>query len=288
MNLSRFLSIKIISSVCCYENFRLKTDWQDAPAAQVCLRKIRFGNLLKESGDILLCPLSEEAKWIGSEHVAFLPCRKLKYRGILFVCVDFYSEKREEKNAKRIAEAFKVASRHKCKKLSCPENILYSSEDKIGYDYIYFQLESVLDNFGPKEKIEFVIETVVQKKLTSFGRLLCSKVFYDFSESFVERLPYCAQVLPHYRKKLKDVRTGCSFSSRFARQIRKLLTQPIQEKKALKLFKKLSVIIATAGIDVEPSWFSSELCKEMPWNLSAIHKLLKKYNEKWANAFQEV
>ena len=29
--------------------------------------------------------------YIGTEYAAFLPCRKLKYRGIIFVSVDFYN-----------------------------------------------------------------------------------------------------------------------------------------------------------------------------------------------------
>ena len=121
---------------------------------------VKMGNLLKNSGDILLCPISEcfrpsnplsreiirkegkwlkdkiedlytseTAKWIGSEHVAFLPCRKLKYRGILFVCVDFYSENRAEINAARIAEALVVARRYGCAKLTCPQNILYRRDN---------------------------------------------------------------------------------------------------------------------------------------------------------------
>lgn len=101
---------------------------------------LRFGNLLKDKGDILLCPIGEDFKpanplayWVveregkylknvlknleGTEYdktdfSVFIPCKKLHYKGIIFVCVDFHSENRADINAKRIADGFLLAKKH--------------------------------------------------------------------------------------------------------------------------------------------------------------------------------
>ncbi len=278
--------------------------------------KIRYGNLLKDSGDILLCPLSEgfkpsnslsrsiikregkwldkeiknlyssdNTKWIGSEHVAFLPCRKLKYRGILFVCVDFYSENRTEINAGRIAEALEIAEKYKCKKLSCPQNILYAPEEAYRYDYIRFQFESIIRSLGSKIKIDFVIETVIQKTLHSYPLYASTMILYDFSNSLVEYLPRCAQILQHYRKPLRSVRTVYSISTHTQKQIKALLTKPINEKSAVRLFKKLYKIMGgyyETGVGRGNDgfgFFLLSLCEEMPWNFYRILELLKNFTE---------
>ena len=310
----RFPFIKTISTVVYDKASGLTgTHWQDY-VDQNFIFKIRFGNLLKDSGDILLCPLSEgfkpsnplsrsiikkegkwldkeiknlyssdNAKWIGSEHVAFLPCRKLKYRGILFVCVDFYSENRTEINAARIAEALEIAGKYKCKKLACPQNVLYSPEEAYSYDYIHFQFESIIRSLGSKIKIDFVIETVIQKTLHSYPLYASTMVFYDFSNSLVEYLPRCAQILRHYRKLLRPVRTVYSFSARTQKHIKDLLTKPINEKLTIRLFKKLYKIMG--GYDETGvgrgndgfGFFLLSLCEEMPWNFYKILELLKNF-----------
>lgn len=96
-----FLFIKTLSTVVYDEKFGL-AGYPKNPIDQSFIFKIRYGNLLEYSGDILLCPLSEgfkpsnplsrkiikkegkwldkeiknlyscdNSKWIGSEHVAF-------------------------------------------------------------------------------------------------------------------------------------------------------------------------------------------------------------------------
>jgi hypothetical protein len=312
----RFPFIKTLSTILYEKGFGLSGYPQKNPIDQDFLFRIRYGNLLKDSGDILLCPLSESfkpsnplsisiikkegkwldkeiknlyssdnAKWIGSEHVAFLPCRKLKYRGILFVCVDFYSKDREKINAGRIAEALEIAAKYNCSKLSCPQNLLYNPEENYGYDYIHSQFDSIFNVLGSKTKINFVIETVIQKTLKSFHQYESTAVFYDFSTSLVEYLPDCAQILQHYRKSLKKIRTVYSFSTHTQKQIKALLTKPINEKSAFILFKKLfekmggyeesEVGRYNDGFD----FFLLDLCREMPWNFFKILDLLKKFTD---------
>lgn len=312
----RFPFIKTISTVVYDKAFGLTGTPQPTPIDQSFIYKIRYGNLLKDSGDILLCPLSEDfkpsnplsrsiiekegewldkeiknlyssdnAKWIGSEHAAFLPCRKLKYRGILFVCVDFYSKNRTEINAARIAEALEIAGKYKCKKLSCPQNVLYSPEAACSYDYIRFQFESIIRSLGSKIKIDFVIETVIQKTLHSYPLYASTMVLYDFSNSLVEYLPRCAQILQHYRKQLWPVRTVYSFSVHTQKQIKALLTMPINEKRTIRLFKKLYKIMG--GYDETGvgrgndgfGFFLLSLCEEMPWNFYKILELLKNFTD---------
>lgn len=312
----RFPFVKTLSTVVYDRAFGLTGYPQPNSIDQDFIFKIRYGNLLKDSGDILLCPLSEgfkpsnplsrniikkegkwldkeiknlypsdNAKWIGSEHVAFLPCRKLKYRGILFVSVDFYSEKREEINAGRITEALEVATRYNCKKLSCPQNLLYNPEEKYGYDYIHFQFESIILALGSKIKIDFVIETVIRKNLKSFPEYVSTSIYYDFSNSLVDYLPRSALILPYYRIALKSVRTAYSFSTHTQKQILALLTKPINEKGAFRLFKKLYKIMG--GYDESGvgryndgfGFFLLGLCKEMPWNFFRILEFLKRFTD---------
>ncbi len=310
----RFPFVKTLSTVVYDRAFGLTGYPQPNSIDQYLIFRIRYGNLLKDSGDILLCPLSEgfkpsnplsrniikkegkwldkeiknlyssdNAKWIGSEHVAFLPCRKLKYRGILFVCVDFYSENREKINADRIAEALEVAAKYSCKKLSCPQNLLYNPEEKYGYDFIFFQFDSIIRALGTKVKIDFVIETVIKKTLKSFSDYESTMVLYDFSNVSVEYLPDCAQILPYYRKVLRSVRTVYSFSAHTQKQIRALLTTPLKEKKVFRLFKKLYKIMG--GYDESGvgrgnegfGFFLLGLCQEMPWNFFEIKKLIDEF-----------
>ena len=284
--------------------------------------RIKFGNILKSSGDILLCPLSEDFKpsnplsrkiieregkwlkriieelyssenpqWIGSEHVVFLPCRKLKYRGILFVSVDFYSDTREEVNAERIGEALTVAHKYNCKKLTCPQNLLYSHDDKFGFDYIYHQWNDIVLRL--KDKIDFVIETLVQKNWVGFNMLQSSIVYYDFSSAMTESLPYCAQILMHYRNKIRSIGTVYYFSARTARQIRRLLTEPIKHKKALHLFKKLQRIMGVyseSGVDrcnEGYEFFILEMCREMPWNFLKLKELFESLPEDKYGSFDD-
>ena len=209
----------------------------------------------------------------------------MKYRGILFVCVDFYSKNRTEINAARIAESLEIAGKYKCKKLSCPQNVLYSPAEAYSYDYICFQFESIIRSLGSKIKIDFVIETVIQKTLHSYPLYASTMVLYDFSNSLVEYLPRCAQILQHYRKPLRPVRTVYSFSVHTQKQIKDLLTKPINEKRTIRLFKKLYKIMG--GYDETGvgrgndgfGFFLLSLCEEMPWNFYKILELLKNFTD---------
>ena len=310
LEIFRFPFIKTIASKKYDKVFGLG----DTPVLTGCnqdfIFNLKFGNILKSSEDILLCPLSEEFKpsnplsrkiikkegkwlkksieelytsehpqWIGSEHVAFLPCRKLKFRGILFVSVDFYSENREEINVARIAEALEVAARYNCRKLTCLENLLYNTDEKYSFDYLYYQWNNIILALKNKIKIDFVIETIVQKNLRGFHLFQGAMTLYDFSNSLVEYLPNCAQILPQYRKQLKSINTVYYFSNRTAKQIRHLLTAEINQRQANRLFKKLFRLMGTYGESSVMScnegfiFFILGLCHEMPWNFLKLKEL---------------
>jgi len=308
----RFPFIKTIASKRCDKAFGLGENSIPTRCNQDFVFNIKFGDILKSSGDILLCPLSEDFKpsnplsrkiiekegkwlkrtiealytlehphWIGSEHVAFLPCRNLKYRGILFVSVDFYSENREEINAARIAEALEVAARYNCQRLTCSENLLYNPDKKYSFDYIYYQWDEIILALKHKVKINFVIETLVQRNLRGFHFFQSSMTLYDFSNSLVEFLPNCAQILPHYRKQLKSVNTVYYFSDKTAKQIRRLLTTEIKQRQANRLFNKLHFLMGNYGETSVTScnegfiFYLLGLCHEMPWNFLKLKELFE-------------
>ncbi len=277
---------------------------------------VKMGNLLKNSGDILLCPISEgfspsnplsreiirnegkwlkdkiealytseTAKWIGSEHVAFLPCRKLKYRGILFVCVDFYSENRTEINAARIAEALAVARRYGCAKLTCPQNILYrrdNSDELIFHlrDMLYYLLEQwsgILRNTHNDFKVDFMVEILLKNSIANYC-LNQEEYWPDNPKTImVEYFSKCSAILPHYWKKLKQIGRRFIHHNLPARQIRRALTEFVQEKEIKRLLQKLIKILGlsfevvstgignTGGI----RYFLLQ-CPEMPWTLLEI------------------
>ena len=328
-----FLSIKTASAIKFdkvigfYESFLVEKMPNGRIQDFIC--KIQFGDILRNAGDILLCPVSEgfrpsnplsrkiiekegkwltkeieslyssdTPKWIGSEHVAFLPCRKLKYRGILFVSVDFYSDNRDNINASRIAEALEIAYKYNCKKLTCPQNLLYSPENdefsyKFSFDYIYHEWNRIVLALKDKVKIDFIIENLVQKNLLSLRMFMSSLIPYDFSNSLIEYLPDCAQILPHYRRKLRSIRTPYTFSDRTAKEIRKLLTSPINDRKALRLFKKLLRIMdlyEESGVgrcNEGFEFFILGLCNEMPWNFLQLKELFENLPEDKYGSFDD-
>ena len=199
--------IKTISSVRYDRSLGFGYMLKGNPINQDFICNVKYGDLLKGSGDILLCPVSEHFKpsnpfsrkvleiegkqlkralegidtlphferkklqsetgytdsglYFGSGHAAFMPCRKLKYRGLLFVALDFYSDNRTEINAQRIAEALIVASTYKCKKLSCPGNLLYEPDRyQFGYDGLYIQLETIIEKLPANIQIDFIIKII--------------------------------------------------------------------------------------------------------------------------------
>lgn len=309
--------------------------------------KIKFGDLLKDSGDILLCPVSTNFKpsnpfarkvlqiegkflsrklqkiyefdslenslknkvdklgftinagaYIGSEHVAFMPCKKLKYRGILFVSVDFYSDDREEINAKRIAEALEVAAKYNCKKLSCPRNFLYGiNRYQTGLLGLEQELTEVIEKVSADVKINFVIEYVIRKTLFTFNEFIDSIVYYDFSNALVEYLPNCSEILPSYRHDIKKIQTIYPLNNSQARLIRRILTPDSMNKKRLfRAFKKLRKTMGDyyeSSVEYSNSGFAFYLlglCNEMPWMFNELLVCIKEFYktidyESWIDEF---
>lgn len=169
---------------------------------------LRFGNLLNEKGDILLCPLGEDFKpanplahWVveregeflknalqnleeseydKTEFSVFIPCQKLKYRGIIFVCVDFHSENRTDINAKRIADSFLLAKKHECKKLSCPIGFLYEGSHPDTCKKFFSEFDKVIREMGDDAKnIDYLIEFVIKRSLYNYSMF---KDYQDFFE----------------------------------------------------------------------------------------------------------
>ena len=275
---------------------------------------IRFGNLLTDSGDILLCPVSEnfvpsnplaqrilrkdsylkkifskmhETGWYGSEHAAFLPCKKLKYRGVLFVAVDFYSEDRAKINSKRIAEALEVASKFGCTRLSSPEDFSYSgSHYGRGYGYLFYDLQNVLIEIQAENtEINFNVEFVIQRTFDNFKILRWTPEYYDFTRAFMEKLPYCAEVLPWYRKRLKKIRHANALSKCTAGIVKKILTdETLSEKKMTSFLKHLCNLLGEYD-DYDPCgacnegyvFFLLKLCEEMPWGFKRLEKHFESY-----------
>ena len=169
---------------------------------------LRFGNLLKDKGDILLCPLGEgfkpanplahwvveregeflknalqnleESEYDKTEFSVFIPCQKLKYRGIIFVCVDFHSENRTDINAKRIADSFLLAKKHECKKLSCPIGFLYEGSHPNTCKEFFSEFDKVIREMSDDAKnIDYLIEFVIKRSLYNYSMF---KDYQDFFE----------------------------------------------------------------------------------------------------------
>lgn len=169
---------------------------------------LRFGNLLKDKGDFLLCPLGEgfkpanplahwvvemegkylktalknleETEYDKTEFSVFIPCKKLHYKGILFVCVDFHSENRSDINAKRIADGFLLAKKHECKKLSCPIGFLYEGFHPDSCKEFFAQFDKVIRTMDEDaKKIDYLIEFVIKRNLENYSMF---KDYQDFFE----------------------------------------------------------------------------------------------------------
>lgn len=279
--------------------------------------RIQYGNLLTNKGDILLCPVSndfrpsnplaqhiinvekdlkaalmniKETGWIGSEHVAFLPCRKLKYRGILFVSVDFYSENRVEINAKCIAEAFKIAKKYNCRKLACPVNFLYAPlNHSDSYPNIYdllSQVAIVVNHLNKTdEKIDFIIDIIIKNTFWNHVNYNPGGKFCDFSKAFLELLPKCSEILPWYRKKIRKICRGNALNNRDANNVWEILTdQTIKIKKVVRVEKRLRKVLGDyneSDVDYYPNGgdgFLLQMLKEMPWNYDLINEGFKQFS----------
>ena len=95
-------------------------------------------------------------------------------------------------------------------------------------------------------------------------------------------MPNCAQILPQYRKKLGSIRTVYTFSAAKAKRIRKLLTEPVKEKRARLFFNLLSSSLGSyseSGVTYRNLGFALfllSLCQDMPWNFFALYEIIKK------------
>lgn len=323
--------IKTISSVRYDRSLGFGYMLKGNPINQDFICNVKYGDLLKGSGDILLCPVSEHFKpsnpfsrkvleiegkqlkralegidtlphferkklqsetgytdsglYFGSGHAAFMPCRKLKYRGLLFVALDFYSDNRTEINAQRIAEALIVASTYKCKKLSCPGNLLYEPDRyQFGYDGLYIQLETIIEKLPANIQIDFIIEYVIKKDLFAYSDLSSTMSRYDYSTALIEYLPDCAQILPWYKRRLRSVRTVYNFTDGTAKLIKKILTpETLNKKQLFNGFKKLRKIMGDyeeTGVghcNEGFAFFLLRLCKEMPWMFNELTTAIKEF-----------
>ena len=272
--------------------------------------RVQYGNLLTNSGDILLCPVSKdfrpsnplsqhiiniekELKTVlmniktgltGSEHVAFLPCRKLNYRGILFVSVDFYSDNRVDINAKRIAEAFKVAKKYNCRKMACPANFLYDSfiraESYPNVFDLFNQVARVVNHLNkPEEKIDFMIDIIIKNNLWNHVNYDAGGRFCDFTKAYLEVLPECSEILPWYRKRIQKIWRANALNNHDAHNVREILTNKnVSIKKVIQVEKRLRKVLGDyeeSDADYYPNGgdgFLLRMLKEMPWNYDLINE----------------
>lgn len=112
----------------------------------------------------------------------FIPCKKLKYRGILFVGVDFHSENRESINAKRIADALSFVKKLNYSKLSCPEDFLYSPQVQ-SYRDLFNELNRAIMETKEDEKINFEIEFILKRNLTTYSRYADCEWIFNLEEN---------------------------------------------------------------------------------------------------------
>ena len=276
--------------------------------------RIRFGNLLKNSGDILLCPLGEdfkpsnplahwlvakEGKWlkrklntlkdsdyIGTEHAAFLPCRKLKYRGIIFVSVDFYSKERDEVNKERIAEALLLAQKYHCARLSCPGGFLYREyEFTPPYDSLIAELNETIRTLNEKEKINYMIEFVIKRNFVNYLRLKDSFYTYEnYTKALFEKFPITAEILPWYRRRIRSIKRVYPVGPILAHMIRHVLSKENVSSRYIYLVGKIltkrfgwyreldpGITCNKGGLD-----FLFDFCSEMPWNYIRLCEIFYK------------
>lgn len=302
-------SQRILGHWPCFEPWetkkRLGTDF-------IC--RIRFGNLLKDTGDILLCPIGEDFKpsnplahwvvekegtwlkrklsnlikedYIGTDHAAFLPCHKLKYRGIIFVSVDFYSQERDKVNMKRIAEALLLAQKYHCAKLSCPELFLYRDyEYTPTYDFLIGELNETVRTLNETDEINFMIEFVIKRSIRNYTRLKNSFYSYDnYTKALFERFPVTAEILPWYRKRMKSIKRIYPIGPVLAHMIHHVLSYENVSTWYINVVAKILIFKFGWYFEVDPGItcnkgglkFLCEFCSEMPWNYIKLCELFYK------------
>lgn len=123
--------------------------------------------------------------------------------------------------------------------------------------------------------------------MISFNEFNNSIIYYDFSTALVEYLPVCSEILSHYRKYLKRIRTVYSLSNHEARMIKKILIPNSMNKRHLfHAFTKLRKIMGDyyeTGVgrcNEGFAFYLLGLCNEMPWMFNELHACIKEYYKK--------
>ena len=263
---------------------------------------VKKGDLLRNKGDILLCPVGpdfvisnplyihlmlkegkELKKWLSkamstdvhyrSENAIFLPLRKLKYRGVIFVAVDFHASDRETINRQNMAEAFRLAQQVNCCRLTVPANPFYSKNP--GLDPVlasatqYADVLLALDN-----PITFNLELIVR----DMG-FLGSMEFTHHWKSISEREPYTAKLHDSPLTARRKPRMN-PYSPQMQGRLRHILTRHSprarQLQSALKTLQELGKSYDT-GLGRGHIGCKEELAlllQELPWNKDIIERRL--------------
>ncbi|MBQ7538782.1 MAG: hypothetical protein IJT42_07440 [Treponema sp.] len=137
------------------------------------------------------------------------------------------------------------------------------------YGYLLYQLDLAIQKLSDKDKIRFGIDFIVRR---DFEKFKSTELPEEFSKIFEERLPWLAQILPHYRKRLKSVRTQFNFSNSTAKKLRTLLTQELSEKEARKIIRKLHENVSLDDLELILNMSMNEL----PWNSEKNYERLRK------------
>lgn len=270
----------------------------------------KFADLLKNTGDLLLCPVSDDFKLSNplsrkinksekkkiqkeldhyhdiipeakTDHCIFLPIRHLKYRGVILVQMDFYSKERKVTNISRIAEAFSLAQRFNCCKFSLPKNILYDDQ--------YYELEVLveieLQNMAAcmqahDTMIDFTIEIIVDKFIPQKFRLYHRKI-----RNHLEKYTYTRKLYPFLREQgdCWFLAEEYMYSRSVRKKILKILTdRNTPDKDILWMIKYLKARLDheyDTGVGRGNLGFENEileLLRELPWNGKRILVALEK------------
>lgn len=209
-----------------------------------------------------------------SENCLFLPLRKLNYRAVLFVAVDFHTDDREEINLRNMVEAFQLAGRYNCCRLTLPANPLYERLTEKYHDFsTLVQLAHIV--FTQGEKIDFNLDLVLQQK-----GILSEMDFVHHWKSISEREPYSLKLQKTALSNCRASRMN-QFSGQVKKRIYTILTRHNPDTKLVistldKMIKKLGDSYET-GIGRGHIGYRKELnllLRELPWNKKCIETCL--------------
>ncbi len=268
----------------------------------------KFGNLLKNKGDVLLCPVSEGfklsnplsqkinkienlnvEKWITdarmnpsvayrSNHCLFLPLQKLKYRAIVLIEMDFYSELRREINLSRVIESFTLLKKFNCCKLSIPKDMLYDHSRYNGLR-IQSELHNIYDILkGYNSEIDFLIEVVINTYNEPDFMYYSRDIKYT-----AERYPYSKKLYSF----MKDPSDSMFYPKEYlywnteANLIKKVLTNRNIQLNDLsfliKILEKKQGDYFETGVGRSNLGYKKELISlldELPWNADVIKEVI--------------